>query len=638
MAGEKTQLGVAQIPIRATLDDLDKDLTKAHKKVEGSMGKLWDKVGKLGGKVLLGGLAAVATGVMAIGGAAFAAGMQIDGAYDAIAIGTGKVGAELEGLQRDFDAVFKDVPSDAATVSNAMVELNRRLGLTGDALQDLTLPMARMTDMLGGDATTNAANFSRVMGDWGVPVENATVTLDKFFVANQQSGASVDALMTKVVQFGAPLRLMGFSLNDAIALFAKWEKEGVNAELVMGSLRIAAGKFADAGKPLRESLLATFDSIQNNTDATAALMLGMEVFGARAGPDMTAAIREGRFAFEDMLPALQNAEGAILSAAKATEDWPEKLARLKNTAAVYLAPIGLAMMDIATKAFEWAAPGLEKVAQVLSSTVAPAVTSFMDDLAGLFGDQKPVDPLMPYGDLSDYTDISKLELFVWQVERMWQRAQETGGQSLLDMVEGWTEKLLGWASSGDARDKFEPVGVWIGNLIVQGIAKALGVETTSDHVSEALLDMLMRATSNMIGGAVEIGDAIAMGIMRGMMESLGMEITPEWEQVFDMTFLERYKTARDYLKGELEGGPLDLQLPEPQWYWDMRQGGGSGSPKLNTSQSWQEMFSAAGAAQTGGLTVGSVEVIIQGNATREDVTEGVSLGIVRAARAQGIRE
>ena len=77
------------------------------------------------------------------------------------------------------------------------------------------------------------------------------------------------------------MRLMGFSFQDTAALLAKWEKEGVNAELVMGSLRIAAGKFAKDGKPLRDSLLATFDAIKNNKNATAALAQGMQVFAAR---------------------------------------------------------------------------------------------------------------------------------------------------------------------------------------------------------------------------------------------------------------------------------------------------------------------------------------------------------------------
>jgi hypothetical protein len=118
----------------------------------------------------------------------------------------------------------------------------------------------------------------------------------------------------------------------AIAMLGKWEKEGVNTELVIGSLRIAAGKFAKeqadvtsalalgenraisstaANKSLAESLRDTFFAIKNASDGTAALNIGMEVFGARAGPDMTAAIREGRFELDDAIKAMDGMAGSI---------------------------------------------------------------------------------------------------------------------------------------------------------------------------------------------------------------------------------------------------------------------------------------------------------------------------------------
>lgn len=337
-----TKLGEAVVYLLGDQKGIEGALKDTEKKTTSWAGNLAGGVSKFLGGALVAGVAAAGAAIVGVGALAFSAGMTMDGAMDAIRISTGKTGEELKGLQQDFRAVFTSVPTDADTASAVIGELNRRLGLTGETLQDLAAPMIRMSDMLGGDAPTNAALFARVMGDWGIANEDAAATLDKVFVAGQQTGVGVESLMQKVVQFGSPLRLMGFTLDDSIALFAKWEKEGVNSELVMGSLRIAAGKFAKEGQPLRESLLATFDSIQNNTDASAALAAGMEVFGARAGPDMVAAIREGRFSIDELAAAMEGSEGAILGAAAATDDFPQKLEVLRNKATVALAPVGLA--------------------------------------------------------------------------------------------------------------------------------------------------------------------------------------------------------------------------------------------------------------------------------------------------------
>lgn len=310
--------------------------------------------------------AAAVAATVAIGGAAFAAAVQLDGAFDDIQTGTGATGAELKELKDSFRDVFATVPADAGAVSDVLTELNRRLDLSGDVLEDTAATVLEFSRLTGGDATMSTQLLTRVMGDWGIANEDTAKTLDLMFMAGQETGASIDGLMQKAVQFGAPMRLMGFSLEDTIALLGKWEQEGVNTELVMGSLRIAAGKFADAGKPLRDSLLETFDSIQNNTDATAALALGMDVFGARAGPDMVAAIREGRFEFEDLLVALEGSEGAILETADATADFGEKFTLLKNQATLALEPLGMSLMNIAGIILDRLGPIIENILPTLT--------------------------------------------------------------------------------------------------------------------------------------------------------------------------------------------------------------------------------------------------------------------------------
>lgn len=461
-----TQLGEAFVPIRATLSELDKDLSAARDKIKSALGPLGDNLGKAGALALGGlvaGAAAAATGVAAIGAAAFAAGNQLDSAFDTILVGTGATGAELEGLKGVFRDVFASVPTQAGPAAEVIAELNTRLGLTGSALGDVAKPLLEMTRLLGGDAKTNTELFTRVMGDWGITSEDAAATLDRLFVAGQQTGIGIEDLMAKVVQFGAPMRLMGFSLEDSIALFGKWEQEGVNAELVMGSLRIAAGKFAREGEPLRDSLLETFSAIQMNTDASAALALGMEVFGARAGPDMVAAIREGRFEFEDLLAVLGDADGAILGTAAATADWGEKLTVLKNKATLALEPLGTALLGVAGTVLDKLTPALE--------SALPAVTQLMERF-GTFvttGVQRALD-LLPnlqaiLQGLVDIFVLGQEPLGDWSV--LWEHLSAVVGPELAQTITDILARV---------QEVVGPIVEWVKeNVALQDVLIALGV-------------------------------------------------------------------------------------------------------------------------------------------------------------------
>lgn len=364
---EESKLGVGYVPIRADLEPLDKDLKKAASAIESRLLGVWGKVAGALKRV------AVAAGIAGVGAAVMKAAGDIDAAYDTIRVSTGKTGAELAQLQQEFKDVYRNVPADAEQAAAVIAEVDKRLGLEGMQLRNVSANVLNMSRILGTDAVQSTGLLARVVGDWGVANGDVSETLDKVFKASQLTGVGVDQLMQKVVQFGSPMRLMGFNLDDAIALFAKWEKEGVNSELVMSSLRIAAGKFASEGRPLRESLLGTFEAIQKNKDASAALALGMETFGARAGPDMVAAIREGRFAVDDLTAALADADMAIEDAVLDTEDWPEKLKILRNKVTTAVAPIGLVLMDLAGK-------GLDKLILAFSY-LEPHVDAFGDLLA-----------------------------------------------------------------------------------------------------------------------------------------------------------------------------------------------------------------------------------------------------------------
>lgn len=283
--------------------------------------------------------------LMALGAGALAVAKDFDNAYDAIRIGTGATGEALEDLNANFRNVLGRVPADAATAANAIADINTRLGLTGEPLEALGTQFLALAEITGGDVQQSITSMSRAFGDWGVETEAMGDKMDFLFKVSQSTGIGVDALAGKVVQFGAPLRQMGFSLEEAAAMFGKFEKEGVNAELVMGSLRIALAKFSAEGvADVPAALEAVTEAIKGAGSAGEANTLAIETFGARAGPDMAAAIREGRFEIGELMDALNNSEETIIGAAEETRSFAETWQVFKNNLLLAIEPLGTALM------------------------------------------------------------------------------------------------------------------------------------------------------------------------------------------------------------------------------------------------------------------------------------------------------
>lgn len=322
--------------------------------------------------------AAVGVGVVLYG-----VGKEFDEAYDKIRVGTGATGAALDILKDDFKGALATVPDDAATVGGAIADLNTRLGLTGEPLQDITEQFLDLSRITGTDVSSNIASMTRVFGDWSVSTENTSGAMDEMFRASQATGVGLDQLAGGLVKYGAPMRQLGFSFTESTALLSKFEKEGVNTELVMGSMRIALGKMAKAGEEPIETFNRVTDEIKNAGGAGEANALALEMFGSRAGPDMAAAIREGRFEIGDLHDAIANGTDTIQSATDDTASMAEHMGELKNAVKVAVEPAASKIfeamgdaMKFVTENASWLIPVVGGLAAVLG--VAAAATALLN--------------------------------------------------------------------------------------------------------------------------------------------------------------------------------------------------------------------------------------------------------------------
>jgi phage-related minor tail protein len=309
--------------------------------------------------------------LVAAGAALLKFGTDFDNAYDRIRIGTGKTGKELEELQKDFKAVGKVAPSSFNDISIAVAGFNQKLGLTGKPLQTISTQILNLSRLTKTDLNTNVENAAKLFNNWNIAVKDQSKTLDLMFRASQQTGIGVDKLMDSVTQFGPILRGMGFDLETTTALVAQFDKEGIDMSAVTMGMKIALKNMAQEGFTDPQEVLGIYiERIKTAKTDIEAVGIAAELFGARGGPAMAMAIREGRLNLDDLIASLKTGKDTINDAANATDDWTEKLTLLKNN-------LGMALEPLATRLFE----GLGKL--------VIKVTPQIEELIKKFGDLSP---------------------------------------------------------------------------------------------------------------------------------------------------------------------------------------------------------------------------------------------------------
>lgn len=358
-------------------------ITGDAKAAIGELGALNAAAGASGGKLaalgkigLVAGAAVAAVGV-AGAVAAFKLGSSFHDAYKTIRLGTGATGKDLEGLKNVFRDVVRTVPTDFGTASEAVAQLNTRTGLTGKGLEKLAETTIRLSKFTKTDLNETIASTTRLFGDWSVAAGDQVATLNKLYRAGQVSGAGIGDLSRNVVQFGAPLRALGFDLDTAAAMFARFEKEGVNIQTVMSGLRFGLKTFAKAGKDPVKAFQEVRDAIKNAATETDANSIAFKTFGVRAGIDVARAIREGRFELTDYISKIRDGSDTIEKGAKDTASFSGKWQLFANRLKVAVEPI-------ATRVFEGMGKLMDRLGPILAKTIT-LISKGAERLGTLFG-------------------------------------------------------------------------------------------------------------------------------------------------------------------------------------------------------------------------------------------------------------
>ena len=274
----------------------------------------------------------------AIGGLAVGMGQDFATGTNNIIKGTGASGEALKGLQQSMTNIAGSVPQGMDEVGQAIGDVNTRLGLTGPALESTTKQFLDLARVTGTDVSGDITDITRLFGDWSVATQDQSLEMDKLLFESQATGVGVNELAQTVVEFGAPMRALGLSVDEATALIGKWAKEGVNSTTVLSGMKIAVANFAKQGIDPAQGFPALIEQLKGMNDEQG-LLAAKQIVGQRAANDFFRAVKEGRFDVEDATAALEQAGGTISDTADRTLTLKDRFDEFMNTIASTVGPV-----------------------------------------------------------------------------------------------------------------------------------------------------------------------------------------------------------------------------------------------------------------------------------------------------------
>ncbi|MEM5214057.1 phage tail tape measure protein [Enterococcus faecalis] len=304
--------------------------------------KTGDKMKSVGKKMSIG----LTAPIVGIGTASIKAFSEVDEGMDTVTAKTGATGKELEKLQESFKNVAANAPDSFEDVGIAVGEVNTRLGFTGEKLEKASDDFLKFGTVNKTDVEGAIQLVTRAMGDAGIEADKYNQVLDYLTVAGQKSGISVDKLAENLAKYGAPMRALGIDTKNAIALFAGWEKAGVNTEIAFSGMKKAISNWGKEGKNSGEEFKKVMQQIKDAPDIASATTLAIEAFGSKAGPDLADAIKGGRFEVDEYVKALEEAGGALDQTFDDMQDPPDQAKVAMNNIKLILNDLGQTILGV----------------------------------------------------------------------------------------------------------------------------------------------------------------------------------------------------------------------------------------------------------------------------------------------------
>lgn len=254
---------------------------------------------------------AAITALKEMAAAAYEAWEAYDSGRDIITKATGATGEQAEELKAVYNDVSRTVKGSFDDIGTAIGEVNTRFGSTGDELQDLSEQFLKFAELNGTNVKSSIDSVQSTMAAFGLSTEDTAAFLDTLNKAGQDTGVSMDSLLSAMKSNSTALQEMGYTASDAAMFLANLDKSGVESSAVMTGLKKALQNAVKDGKPMSEAMSELEESIKGAKDSTEAITVASELFGSKAGAAIASAVRDGRLSFQQLGTSLSDFGGSV---------------------------------------------------------------------------------------------------------------------------------------------------------------------------------------------------------------------------------------------------------------------------------------------------------------------------------------
>lgn len=402
----------------AELEDAQNKLRRGTGSLGDGFGKLSDLAGTAGKALVAAGVvaaSAAAAGIAALTAGLVVAGRELydlgqtwDDVTDSIAVKTGKLGPDLQTLKNNIKDIAPTTASSIGAIGDVVGSVSQALRLSGQDLEQVSKNIVDLNRLTGENL--DVRELGKAFRGFGVDAADAVPTLDALYRVSAATGISVNQLLTSIVKAGPAARTMGLSLDQTAALLSTFNDAGIDADLALKSLALAAKTLAKDGKAPAQGLRETVTEIDNLLRAgreADAINLAAKIFGRGYAP-LLDAIRNGALDAQSLNNALADGGVTIQDVATATADWSERWQQLKNTLSVALEPLASGVFSVINAKLDqladWITANQSKVvaffqtiatvafdaAQAVVQFAAKALRGLGDLITNLTGALKPV--------------------------------------------------------------------------------------------------------------------------------------------------------------------------------------------------------------------------------------------------------
>lgn len=299
---------------------------------------------------------------------------QTDDAVDNLTSKTGAVGGVADKLGESFEKVERSesgAQMESMDLSNTMAGLTSQFNLSGPQLEKTSEDVAKFSQITGQSGTDAVNALHDSMSRFNLSAKDIPSVLDAFAAASQRTGVPVADLEEDASKAYPAFKQLHISLQQGIPLLASWSKSGIDSSTVLKGMQKAFSAAKTENKSFSDVMTESFKGIKDAKTDQDAFNIAIQTFGAKSGPQMAQAIRDGKVSLDGLKKSAQDTGGTVSKSFKQTLDPVDKAKQAQKEYEQTMGKIGGTIQETLLPVIKRLLPIVKGVSDAFNKAPAP---------------------------------------------------------------------------------------------------------------------------------------------------------------------------------------------------------------------------------------------------------------------------